>query len=169
MVGRGVHAERIAENLQLAEMSDSTPVWTLSNHDETRHWTRYGARSRERGADRRHRRNMRHPVQVPHIPHGEPCLGGSSSTMARSSRCPKQRYRMNQDRILHFSVSRLNQTTRGEMGAAYPSLGKRKEKMQDSRPWNHGCRCHGTGISILSIHKTMIQVPCSTTTGSRSA
>ena len=33
--------ERIAENLQLAEMSGSTPVWTLSNHDETRHWTRY--------------------------------------------------------------------------------------------------------------------------------
>ena len=35
---------------------------------------------------------------------------------------------MNQGRILHFSVSRLDQTTRGEMGAAYPSLGKGRRK-----------------------------------------
>ena len=35
-------AERITENIQFADKSNSSPVWTLSNHDETRHWSRYG-------------------------------------------------------------------------------------------------------------------------------
>ena len=79
--------ERIAENLQLAEMSGSTPVWTLSNHDETRHWTRYCTK----GKGSRPENWIAAPGTGPSYPSWRACPGGSSSTMARSWGCHRPR------------------------------------------------------------------------------